>query len=53
MDDTANNLAETPELAQSDAPEAQPTEQPETDQSSDDAPDLTRKNRPGVRGSRV
>lgn len=40
MDDTANNLAETPELAQSDAPEAQPTEQPETDQSSDDAPDL-------------
>lgn len=40
MDDTANNLAETPELAQSDAPEAQPTEQPEPDQSSDDAPDL-------------
>ena len=40
MDDTANNLAETPELAQSDAPVAQPTEQPETDQSSDDAPDL-------------
>ena len=40
MDDTANNLAETPELAQSDAPEAQPTEQPETDQSSDDAQDL-------------
>lgn len=40
MDDTANNLAETPELAQSDAPEAQPTEHPETDQSSDDAPDL-------------
>lgn len=40
MDDTANNLAETPELAQSDAPEAQPTEQPETDQSTDDAPDL-------------
>src|SRR5574343_1376721 len=40
MDDAANNLAETPALAQSDAPEAQPTEQPETDQSSDDAPDL-------------
>lgn len=40
MDDTANNLAEAPELAQS-APEAQETtEQPETDQSSDDAPDL-------------
>ena len=37
MDDTANNLAENVELAQSDAPEAQPTEQPETDQR-DDAP---------------
>lgn len=40
MDDTANNSAETPELAQSDAPEAQEsTEQPETyDQSNE--PDL-------------
>lgn len=40
MDDTANNSAETPELAQSDAPEAQEsTEQPDTyDQSNE--PDL-------------